>query len=90
MFTVFADKATQPRELSTQRDTFTADSFSQAASEDAKSGTVTLQPGARVLRVANGPDDYGLVRVFSDTGQLIGTMRCARDGVVTWSTPLRP
>jgi hypothetical protein len=90
MFTVFADKATLPVELSTRRDAFTADSFSPTASEDAKSGTVTLRPGARVLRVSNGPDDYELVRVFSDTGQLIGTMRCARDGIVTWSTPLRP
>ncbi len=89
MFTVYANRSGPPLELTARRDTFSAGRFSWDIAPDCRSGTLTLGPESRSLRVGSGPEDYERVRVFDASGELVGTLALSAAGVVTWSTPVR-
>ena len=55
--------------------TFKAMSFSASLADDQPSGTVTLYPDGLVLPVGGCDEDYSCVRIFSEGGGVIGTMR---------------
>ena len=89
MFIVYADRSGQPLDLAASaRDAFVANSFTHAVSDDGKTGTVTLEPNSRILRVGTAPEEYSRVRVFGENGSLVGAMSCSPYGAVMWSAPM--
>lgn len=90
MLTVLATDHGDPRELATRRDRYTCSTFTHVLASDGRSGTVTLQPDNRVLRVGFAPDDYESVRIFMEDGRLVGSMRRSSTGFVAWGQPSPP
>lgn len=90
MLTVLAIGDGDPQDLATRRDRFTCSTFTHRLASDCRSGTVTLQPGDRILKVGFAPDDYESVRLFTENGDLFGSMRRSQTGFVTWAQPTRP
>ena len=86
---MIADGHDDPLELVARRDRFSVTTFSPEVAPDRQSGIVLL-PGERRLRVSHSREDYLRVRVFSDSGLLLGTMACSAGGLVEWSQPSRP
>ena len=90
MLTVLAIDHGDPQELATRRDRYTCSTFTHALASDSRSGTVTLHPDNRVLRVGFAPEDYESVRIFMDDGRLVGSMRRSPTGFVAWAQPAPP
>lgn len=90
MLTVLAIDHGDPQELATRRDRYTCSAFSHSLASDCRSGTVTLQPEDRVLRVGFAPNDYESVRIFMEDGRLVGSMRRSPTGFVVWAQPTPP
>jgi hypothetical protein len=90
MLTVLATDHGDPRELATRRDRYTCAAFTHALASDCRSGTVTLQPDNRILRVGFAPEDYESVRIFREDGRLVASMRRSPTGFVAWAQPTRP
>jgi len=87
MFLVIADYHDRPLELSTRRERFAADSFSHAIALGGYSGTIVVEPRNRSLHVGAEPEQFARVRIFTDKGELVGTMSCQADGQVRWLRP---
>ena len=86
MFLIYADRlGPQPNALP-GREAFTALAFSHELSDDRQSGTVTLQPATRILRVGTG--EYERVRIFGEDGGLVGAITRSPYGHVSWSAPM--
>lgn len=90
MLTVLAIDHGDPQELATRRDRYTCSTFTHALASDSRSGTVTLHPDNRVLRVGFAPEDYESVRIFMEDGRLVGSMRRSPTGFVAWAQPTPP
>jgi hypothetical protein len=90
MLTVLATDHGDPQELASRRDRYICSAFTQVLASDCRSGTITLQPENRVLRVGFAPNDYESVRIFLEDGKLVGSMRRLGTGFVTWAQPLPP
>jgi hypothetical protein len=86
VYLIYADRLSLEPNAPLGRHGFTALSFSHKLSADGQSGTVTLQPDSRTIRV--GPGDYERVRVFGEDGALVGAMTRSPYGQVAWSTPM--
>ena len=90
MLVIVADGYDDSTGVSGRRDRFTCTEFSYAIVSDKSRGTVMLLPEKRILVVSTDKRDYVRVRVFGDTGVLVGAMTCVRDGRVVWSTVIYP
>jgi hypothetical protein len=86
VFLIYADRLALQPNSPMGREGFTALTFSHKLSDDKQSGTVTLEPGARAIRVGVG--DYERVRIFGEDGVLVGAMTRSPYGQVTWSAPM--
>ena len=90
MLTVLASDHGDPQELATRRDRYTCSAFTHSLASDCRSGTVTLEPDSRLLRVGFARDDYESVRIFMEDGKLVGSMRRSPTGFVVWAQPATP
>lgn len=88
MFIAFAIMYGKPREAATRWDRFTGGSFAYEIAADGTNGTVTLQPEGHVLRVGLRDDEYESVRLFDESGLLLGTLRRSTAGAVEWVEPV--
>ena len=89
MLIVIADFHDDPLELVGRRDRFCCETFTQSIASDQVRGILVLEPKTRTLRVSHSREDYYRVRIFSDSGALLGTMACVANGAVDWSAPTR-
>jgi len=88
MLTVLATDHGDSHELASRRDRYTCAAFTHILATDCRSGTITLQPDNRVLRVGFAPADYESVRIFMEDGRLVGSMRRSATGFVAWAQPM--
>jgi len=87
MMIAIADYHDDPSELVGRRDRFYCNTFTQNITSDSVLGVLVLQPLPRTLKISHSREHYERVRIFADSGFLLGTMVCVPEGLVEWSAP---